>query len=99
MKDSIRFIIFLLSLTPAVGVCEYRVYQYLITNTSSESQGGTTPLIEKSTLDPVSYVAYHGGKRSVHIELLRTWRCLGHTGSMKNLCSSPVVTFVKEGLK
>lgn len=42
-----------------------------------------------STLDPVSYLSYHGGSDTLKIDLVRTWKCPGYTGAGKPICKSP----------
>jgi hypothetical protein len=67
---------------------EYRVYQYYIKSRyklNHDQQG----YLVTSTLDPVSYLAYHGGHESLKIDLLRTWVCPGFTGNGRELCASP----------
>jgi hypothetical protein len=66
---------------------EYRVYQYSVTNLNL-ANNQTTPQIAISSLDPVSYVAYHGGAQSIKIDLLDSWICRGNTGKNK-YCRSP----------
>lgn len=39
-----------------------------------------------STLDPIAYVAYHGGDESVEVNLLRSWQCMGNT-SKAQVCT------------
>ena len=39
-----------------------------------------------STLNPLAYIAYHGGKESVEVNLLRSWQCMGDT-SNSPVCS------------
>jgi hypothetical protein len=70
---------------PFLGHCEYRVYQYLIREKNIEV--GPT-LMDISTLDPVGYLAYHGGIRSLDLSLLRTWICKGNTSYSKT-CEPP----------
>jgi hypothetical protein len=67
---------------------EYRVYQYYIKSRYKLNHDQEGYLIT-STLDPVSYLAYHGGHESLKIDLLRTWQCPGFTGDGKELCASP----------
>lgn len=64
---------------------EYRVYQYY---THSKIQNLTNAPFEivTSTLDPKSYLAYHGGKESLEINLLRSWMCVGNT-SKQEVCT------------
>ncbi len=64
---------------------EYRVYQYYI---RSKIQN-ITPLqseLVTSTLNPIAYIAYHGGRDAVEVNLLRSWQCMGNTSK------SPVCT-------
>jgi hypothetical protein len=65
---------------------EYRIYQYLIKNKNgSEEQ----PYLDQSSLDPVSYQAYHGGLKTIDISLLRSWICRGNTSYLKT-CTPPL---------
>lgn len=70
-------------------LAEYRVYQYYVTPTLSSPKDNTNYLVT-STLDPVTYVTYHGGSGSIKVDLLRTWTCEGYTGGMDEVCSSPM---------
>lgn len=65
---------------------EYRIYQYLIQNKNSPEQ---PPYIIQSTLDPISYQAYHGGLKTIEIGLLRSWICRGNTAYLKT-CDPPL---------
>ncbi|MEA9358123.1 hypothetical protein SHI21_17955 [Bacteriovorax sp. PP10] len=69
--------------TPVFG--EYRVYQYYV---RSKVQNINPPnaQVVTSTLNPISYAAYNGGKLSVEVNLLRSWVCMGNT-SHKDVCS------------
>ena len=58
---------------------EYRVYQYYV-RSKVLNLVPTTPTLVTSNLDPKSYVAYHGGRDSIEVSLLRSWMCFGHTG-------------------
>ena len=62
---------------------EYRVYQYILKKPFQENVE-----IINSTLDPVSYGAYNGGKLNLDYTYLRTWICPGHTAN-RGLCPSP----------
>ena len=66
---------------------EYRVYQYMV----APKDPGRAPSshVITSTLDPVSYIAYHGGNDALRVDLLKTWMCKGHTGK-KDICSDPL---------
>ena len=66
---------------------EYRVYQYSIKNNIATSENNAQLKIVKSTLNPVSYKAYHGGSL-ISVSLMRTWICPGHTAK-KEVCPSP----------
>ncbi len=72
-------------------LAEYRVYQYQVSSKSYfHHQRGR---IIVSTLDPQSYLAYHGGAGGpLKVQLLRTWMCFGDT-SKKEICASPLKTF------
>jgi hypothetical protein len=67
---------------------EYRVYQYFVRPARVIVQDKAEYVIT-SSLDPISYVAYHGGDDVVSVELARTWICPGHTGNFKPYCKSP----------
>lgn len=82
MKNCIKIILGLLLTTQAFA--EYRVYQYYVQpNSTYPTRAKST--IETSTLDPVSYKAYHGGS-STKIDLVRTWICPGYTGDGRPPC-------------
>ena len=87
---ALGFIIFNLFLVLMIenSRAEYRVYQYSI-KYKKLYEVDTKPYLITSTLDPVSYTAYHGGAGSVSVDLLRTWLCKGYTGQLKNYCPSP----------
>lgn len=67
---------------------EYRVYQYLVRNTVKTPDTKDAHMIT-SSLDPMSFKAYHGGGRLVQVDLLRTWICPGYTGERAQYCPSP----------
>ena len=67
---------------------EFRAYQYYVTQTLPKAQDPNAHLVV-SALDPISYVAFHGGEEAIQVELLRTWICPGHTGGHKEICASP----------
>lgn len=77
------FILALLYSTQAYS--EYRVYQYYVRPKIQNLVPVGAELVT-STLDPLSYVAYHGGKDSVEVNLLRSWQCMGNT-SREQVCS------------
>lgn len=66
---------------------EYRVYQYYVKPAHSLSMDQKSHLVT-STLDPVSYISYHGGNAVIKIDLLRSWMCKGNTAN-KQLCAPP----------
>ena len=74
---------------PRQAQAEYRVYQYFVKSKFNLPQDKEGHLVT-STLDPVSYIAYHGGRQSIEVDLLRTWVCKGHTGYFKDFCESPL---------
>lgn len=76
----------LITLTTNV-YAEYRVYQYVVKNKIQFDDAPKSHMVT-STLDPVSYVSYHGGEGLITVNLLRTWLCPGHTAH-KDLCKSP----------
>lgn len=66
---------------------EYRAYQYVVVNKIPfEDQIKSSIVV--STLDPRTYISYHGGSRLVNVDLLRTWICPGYTGK-RGICPSP----------
>jgi hypothetical protein len=67
---------------------EYRVYQYSVKAKNLYMIDNNAYLIT-SSLDPVSYVAYHGGRELIKVDLLRSWTCKGHTGNLQGYCPSP----------
>ena len=90
MKMKFIFIIYLL-LYSITTYGEYRVYQYMIKHKVFLPQD-TDSYIVTSTLDTVSYLAYHGGSSILEIDLLRSWKCLGYTGKNTPICLSPYDT-------
>ena len=81
-----KFFIVILFIISLQVKAEYRAYQYLVQNieniNNKKSQISNTVI---STLDPVSYVSYHGGPASTSVTLLNTWMCPGNT-SNTNTC-------------
>jgi hypothetical protein len=67
---------------------EYRVYQYTVRAKNPYSMD-TTSHIVTSTLDPESYVSYHGGWEMLKIDLVRSWMCYGDT-SNRQVCKPPL---------
>jgi hypothetical protein len=79
----------LLTLAPSLAMAEYRVYQYYVRSKHQYSMDQQSYLVT-SSLNPVSYQAYHGGADALEVDLVRTWSCPGHTGGMKNTCPAPL---------
>lgn len=93
MTKTLTTLLFLSSL-PAFG--EYRAYQYAVVNKVVFSGQPKTALVT-TTLDPRTYIAYHGGSGLVNVDLLRTWICPGHTGK-RPVCPSPYARLSEEAL-
>lgn len=75
----IKFLsIIILLLLSANLFAEYRVYQYYIKSKVKNLDQVSSYLVT-STLDPKSYIAYHGGYDSIELNLLRSWMCMGNT--------------------
>lgn len=76
---------------------EYRVYQYYVTSLYKSSLGlsPVTTYLETSTLDPTSYLFYHGGEESIRVDLLRSWICKGYTGERTPPCQSPLGVYLR----
>jgi len=72
---------------------EYRVYQYFVKDNLTKKQNDS--ILVTSSLDPVSYVAYHGGNQAIGIDLLRTWICPGNTGNKRDYCDGPYNKLIK----
>ncbi|WP_164848426.1 hypothetical protein [Halobacteriovorax sp. HLS] len=67
---------------------EYRVYQYYVKSRIQLPVDNKGYLVT-STLDPVSYLSYHGGNSSIRVDMLRSWMCKGHTGNFQTPCNGP----------
>ncbi|MGZ3787242.1 MAG: hypothetical protein ACXVLQ_01895 [Bacteriovorax sp.] len=78
MKKGLAFLLFLIS---TQALCEYRVYQYYV-RTKIQNLTPVSAELVTSTLDPISYVAYHGGSDSIEVSLLRSWQCMGNTSKL-----------------
>lgn len=78
----------LFSLFSISALAEYRVYQYLVKSTHYKAQDQDAYMVT-SSLDPVSYKAYHSGSINISVDLMRTWICPGYTGTNMPYCSSP----------
>jgi hypothetical protein len=80
---------------------EYRVYQYYVRPKIQNITIVGAELVT-STLNPVSYIAYHGGAEAVEVNLLRSWQCMGNTSKIpvctvsegKELTEAPVASKV-----
>jgi hypothetical protein len=72
--------------TPAFG--EYRVYQYYV-RTKVQNLVNVSAELVTSTMNPIAYVAYHGGRDSLEVNLLRSWQCMGDT-SKEQICTIPL---------
>ena len=83
MKKSASLFVLILISWPTWA--EYRVYQYYVRSKVLNLTPSHETLIT-STLDPKTYVAYHGGRDSIEINLLRSWMCMGNT-SKKPVCT------------
>lgn len=86
MKLIISITFLLLTLTTSA---EYRVYQYYVKAVSPYSVD-QEPYLVTSSLSPESYLAYHGGRTSIQIDLLRSWKCYGNTSNQET-CSPPLL--------
>ncbi len=74
----------LIILSTSNAFSEYRVYQYYV-KSKFKLPYDTEAYLVTSTLDPISYISYHGGEDSINVNLLRTWMCKGDT-SKKDYC-------------
>ena len=74
--------------TTICAQAEYRVYQYYVKSKNPFVQDSKAYL-RTDTLDPESYVRYHGGHDSIEVELIRSWVCKGYTGNFKKTCPAP----------
>ncbi|MEI8348269.1 MAG: hypothetical protein WCG27_12435 [Pseudomonadota bacterium] len=83
------FLVLIICLIGA-GNCwaEYRIYQYMV-KSKDFAKMNPQPYIVTATLDPISYLAYHGGPDSISIDLLRTWFCPGFTDVTSLICTAP----------
>jgi hypothetical protein len=70
------------------SLAEYRVYQYLVKNTTFKAQD-LNAYIATSTLDPISFKSYKAGSMNIKVDLMSTWTCPGYTGMSQDYCSSP----------
>jgi hypothetical protein len=87
LSRSIVLLIFLAFMVMSTQA-EYRVYQYNVKARNPFSMDQKSHVVT-STLDPQSYLAYHGGDETLKIDMLRSWMCYGDT-SNKQVCSPPI---------
>lgn len=93
-KNLLRLLISsILLLSSTLAFAEYRVYQYYVKAKNSFKKDPSAYLVT-SSLDPTSYISYHGGAQSIEIDLVNTWVCKGNT-SKKELCNSPFTEMAK----
>lgn len=83
MKLLIATLLLIFSIAPAFG--EYRVYQYYVRQKIKNLTPVGSELVT-STLNPIAYLAYHGGSESVEVNLMRSWQCMGNT-SKEQVCT------------
>ena len=74
-----------MTLFSSASLSEYRVYQYYVRSKIQNIAPIKAELVT-STLNPISYMAYHGGKDSIEVNLLRSWQCMGNT-SKESVCT------------
>lgn len=89
-----KFALTSLILINAAASAEYRVYQYVVKARNSFSINQKSYLVT-STLNPQSYLAYHGGDSTLKIDLIRTWMCKGNTSRLE-YCESPYSQLKRE---
>ena len=88
-KKFIKLIPFLVILMLSFNLmAEYRAYQYIVkSKNSTELPNKNVPSsIIVSTLNPISFIAYNGGEKTIAIELINSWICPGNT-SNKPICA------------
>lgn len=73
---------------------EYRAYQYYVKATHPYALDQKSYLVI-STLNPIAYQAYHGGRVSLNVDLIRSWMCFGSTAG-KRPCLPPWESFINE---
>ena len=91
IRNLFAFIIFLMAEN---AFAEYRVYQYYVRPKVVIDPRENASYLVTSTLDPVTYVSYHGGNDSIQADSLRTWMCHGHTGNGITPCQEPVAVVI-----
>lgn len=89
-----KFIILFTILLSQTSFGEYRVFQYYVKPSHPFSMDTQSYLVT-STLDPTTYLSYHGGKESLKVDLLRSWTCKGFTGNRKEYCRPPLEVLEK----
>lgn len=71
------------------ALAEYRVYQYLVKpKLTSSMVTAMDARTVRSTLNPVSFIAYQGGETAIDATLLRSWMCPGST-ARRDFCPHP----------
>lgn len=80
-----KFITLFFIIFSPITLGEYRVYQYYVRSKIQNINPLSANLVT-STLNPIAYAAYNGGKLSVEVNLLRSWICKGDT-SKKSFCT------------
>jgi hypothetical protein len=80
-----KIIFFIFIIFSSAALAEYRVYQYYVRPKVQNLTNVGAELVT-STLNPVSYIAYHGGNTNVEVNLLRSWQCMGDTAG-KPICT------------
>jgi hypothetical protein len=94
------FILVLYCILSFPAHAEYRLYQFYVhPQLKSPLVEEKKSSIEISTLDPVTYVAYHGGQEAIKVDLLRTWICPGDTSKQIDFCPSPYEEFLNKSLQ
>ena len=88
LTKSFILVIFLAVMVLNKTHAEYRVYQYTVKARNPFSMDQKSHVVT-STLDPQSYLAYHGGSESHKIDLVRSWMCRGDT-SNQAVCRPPI---------
>lgn len=88
LSRSVILIIFLALMIMNGTHAEYRVYQYTVKARNPFSMDQKSHVVT-STLDPQSYLAYHGGANTLKIDMVRSWMCYGDT-SNKEVCLPPI---------
>lgn len=88
VTKSFILIVFLAVMVLNNAHAEYRVYQFSVKARNPFSMDLKTHVVT-STLDPQSYLAYHGGGETLKIDLIRSWMCRGDT-SNQPVCRPPI---------